>query len=59
MFAGQSRWREDTGDRAECDLTTGHHLASDLKKNQFLAVFFFGTIAVFSSMWSTEGGEFS
>ena len=29
------------------------------KKNQFLAVFFFGTIAAFSSMWNCEGGQFS
>lgn len=49
------------GDKAECDLTIGHLLASDLKeKNQFLAeFFFFGTIAAFSSMWSTEEGKFS
>lgn len=32
MFEGQSRWREDIGDKAECDLTTGHLLASDLRK---------------------------
>lgn len=60
MFEGQSRWREDMGDKAECDLITGHLLASDLKKNQFLAEFFsFGTIAAFSSMWSSEEGQFS
>lgn len=29
LFEGKSRWREDIGDRAECDLTTGHRLASD------------------------------
>lgn len=32
MFEGQSRWREDKGDRAECDLTTGYLLASDFLK---------------------------
>ena len=29
MFEGQSRWREDIGDWAERDPTTGHLLASD------------------------------
>lgn len=29
MFEGQSRWREDIGDRAERDPTIGHLLASD------------------------------
>lgn len=29
IFEGQSRWREDAGDRAECDLTTGIRLAND------------------------------
>lgn len=30
-----------------------------LKKNQFLAVFSFGTIVAFLSMWNCEGGQFS
>lgn len=36
MFKVQSRWREDIRDRAECDLITGHLLASDLKKINFV-----------------------
>lgn len=47
VFEGQSRWREEIGDRAEHNLSTGL-LASDLKKNQFLAVFSSSTIAAFS-----------
>lgn len=29
IFEDKSRWREDIGHRVECDLTTGHRLASD------------------------------
>lgn len=56
MFEAQSRWRDSLGDRTERDLTIGPLLASALKKS-IPCDLLFGTIAAFSSMWSSGGGE--